>query len=335
MRVLYVGSGAVNLCLAGWMHSGTGQSTFLVRTPDNELIRTQAFQCRLPGDKNKRVYKCQAVASLENVEVPDLIVLGVKNYSLAVVLDAIEAKFGTDVPIMSVLNGVDHVNILSQRFSKPIFATITFNAYRKSQILAEAVGGSLALSGPNLEDPTLVAVYKILRRKIGVRLVQNPLDAAHCKLVLNLGNALLTIVAFHDNRNRELDILQKLSAALFNEGVDVLKRSGVKEAKIPGMPPWLLIRLSKWLPQWVILPIFEKKLKANSINSMAQDIEAGATNTELEDINGYFLQMAEAAGVEVPYNQALYAIFKEWKENGDQPLKPSELLARINSFSKR
>lgn len=47
MRVLYVGSGAVNLCLAGWMHSGTGQSTFLVRTPDNELIRTQAFQCRL------------------------------------------------------------------------------------------------------------------------------------------------------------------------------------------------------------------------------------------------------------------------------------------------
>jgi hypothetical protein len=101
------------------------------------------------------------------------------------------------------------------------------------------------------------------------------------------------------------------------------------------MPPWLLIRLSKWLPKSIILPIFEKKLKANSINSMAQDLEAGAANTELEDINGYFLNMADSAGVEVPYNRALFTIFKEWKENGDQPLKPSELLSRINSFSKR
>jgi 2-dehydropantoate 2-reductase len=166
-------------------------------------------------------------------------------------------------------------------------------------------------------------------------LVENPLDAAHCKLVLNLGNALLTMVAFHKYRNRELDVLQKISAELWNEGVDVLKRAGFKEAKIPGMPPWLLLRLSKWLPKSIILPIFEKKLKANSINSMAQDLKAGAANTELEDINGYFLNMAESAGVEVPYNRALYTIFKEWKENGDQPLKPSELLSRINSFSKR
>jgi len=317
------------------MHSGTSVTQFLVRTPDNELIRTQAFQCRLPGDKNQRVYKCQAFASLEGIERPDLVIVGVKNYSLNQALDKIEAAFGTEIPVMSVLNGVNHVYIVSKRFKNALFATISFNAFRTSQISATAVGGTVGLSATDPANKTLETIYKILRRKIGVRLIENPLDAAHCKLIMNLGNALLTIVAFHENRNRELDVLQKISAQIFNEGVDVLKKAGVKEARIPGMPTWLLIRLTKWLPQRIILPIFEKKLKANSINSMAQDLAAGSDQTELEDINGYFVQLAEKTGVEIPYNRAMYHIFKEWLANGDQPLPPSELLARIKSFSKR
>ena len=334
LRVLYVGSGAVNLCLAGWMHSGTSITQFLVRTPENELIRTQAFQCRLPGDKNKRVYKCQAFASLDRVERPDLIVIGVKNYSLTTALGAIESAFGNEVPVMSVLNGVEHVDLISARFKDAIFATIAFNAFRNSQIDAVAVGGTVGLSASDPNSKGLEAVHKILKRKISVSLVKNPRDAAMCKLVINLGNALLTIVGFHNNRNQQLDILQKLTAEILNEGIDVLKKAEVNEAKISGMPRWFLIRLSKILPQKIILPIFEKKLKANSINSMAQDVAAGANQTELEDINGYFVKLADELGVEVPYNKALYHLFKKWLSEGNQePVKPSKLLSAIKSFS--
>ena len=321
--------------MAGWMHSGTTHTMFLVRKPENELIRTQAFQCRLPGDVNTRVYKCQAYASLEGVERPDLVVIGVKNYSLVDVLGTIENAFGNEIPVMSVLNGVNHVKIISDRFQNAMFATIAFNAYRTSPVVAVAVGGAIALSATDSSSYTLEEVHKILKKKISVTMVKNPLDVAHCKLVINLGNALFTIVAFHDNRKRELDVLQKLSTAIMNEGVDVLKKAGVKEAKISGMPTWLLIRLTKWLPQRIILPIFEEKMRSSSINSMAQDIAAGSNETELEEINGYFLQMAEKANVDVPYNKALYHIFKSWVASGAQPIKPSVLLSRINSFSKR
>ena len=317
------------------MHSGTTLTQFLVRTPDNELIRTQAFQCRLPGDKNKRVYKCQAFASLDGVEKPDLVVVGVKHYSLTEVLDKIEAAFGKDIPLMSVLNGVNHVTEISERFPNAFFATIAYNAYRTSPIAAEVVGGVVGLSSFKTEDKTLDEVHKVLKRKIRVNLLPNPLDAAKCKLVINLGNALLAIVAFHKNKKRELDVLQHLTSTILNEGVDVLKRLGVKEAKISGMPPWLLIRLTKILPQKLVLPIFEKKMKATAINSMAQDLEANASQTELEEINGYFLQMAKDAGVSVPYNEAVYHIFKQWQNARAEPLKPSQLLARINSFSNR
>lgn len=326
----------MNLCLAGWMHSGTTHTQFLVRTPENDLIRTQAFQCRLPGDKNKRVYKCEAFSSLDGVPRPDLVVIGVKNYSLTAALDKVEEAFGKDISVMSVLNGVEHVDEISTRFNDAIFATIAFNAFRNSEIEAEAVGGTVGLSASNPDSKALVEVNKILKRKISVTLVSNPKDAALCKLVINLGNALLTIVGFHDNRAQELDVLQKLTAEILNEGIDVLKKAGVKESKISGMPRWLLIRLSKMLPQKIILPIFEKKLKANSINSMAQDVSSGSAQTELEDINGYFVRLADKVGVEVPYNKALYHLFDKWvKEGGQEPVKPSTLLSAIKSFSNR
>ncbi len=315
------------------MHSGTNQTSFLVRSEDNELLKTQAFQCSLPGDKNFRVYTCKAYSSLEKVDRPDLVVIGVKNYSLSTVMDTIEKAFGTDIPVMSVLNGVSHINLISDRFPNALFATIAFNAYRTTPKSAVAVGGTIGLSASNPNSKTLQEVHKILKRKISVSIIENPMDAAHCKLVFNLGNALFTIVGFHDNRNRELPILQKLTAIIMWEGVQVIKKHGVKEVRISGMPSWIFLWLSKTLPTSWVLPMFIKKTEASSINSMAQDLATGSNQTELEEINGYFLELANKVNVEVPYNSAVYAIFKEWVGSSSQPLKPSELLARINSFS--
>lgn len=333
MNVLYIGSGAVNLCLAGWMHSGTNQTSFLVRTADNELIRTQAFQCRLPGDQNMRVYKCNAVSSLQELERPDLVVIGVKSYSLNSVIKQILEAFGSDVPVMSVLNGVRHVEILQKEFNHTVFATIIFNAYRQSPISAVAGEGSVILSSSDPNSQMLNSINLILKRKVSVKIASNPLDAARCKLVINLGNSILTIVGHHKNRNREIDVLQKISARVMWEGVQTVRKAGTKEVLVSGMPPWILLWLSTVLPSFVMVPIFTNKLKDTRINSMAQDMEAVAGQTEFEDINGYLIRLAEEVGTSVPYNRALYHIFKEWMEKGAQPMRPSELLSRINSFS--
>jgi 2-dehydropantoate 2-reductase len=281
------------------------------------------------------MYKCKAFASIDEVEQPDLIVIGVKSYSFSEVLDKIEQRFGNQIPVMSVLNGIEHVHLLSKRFENALFATITYNAYRKAADEAIAAGGTLGLSASKQSSKMLETVHRILKKKVSVSLVENPLDAAHCKLVMNLNNALFTIVGFHDNRNRELSVLQRLSSEIMNEGVDVLQKAGVKEAKIPGLPTWMLIRLGKILPQFIIVPIFKKKTRTSVINSMAQDLKAGSANTELEAINGYFLNMAEQHQVEVPKNKALYQIFKEWSGEDGEPISPSELEHQLNTFSTR
>lgn len=335
MRILYVGSGAVNLSLAAFLHHTVTSTWFLVRSEENPLIATGTFTCTLPHHQKPQTYSCKAFASLHGVEQPDLVVIGVKNYALDGVLDRLEEAFGKNIPVMSVLNGVSHMEKISSRFSNALFATIIFNAYRKSPSEAVAVGNALALSAFGKPTAHFEAIRQLLDANLQLTVITNPLEAAHCKLVMNLGNALLTIVGYHDHRQRELDVLQKLTATVMNEGFDVLQQMGVKEARITGMPTWLLVRISKWLPQWITVPIFKKKLEGNAINSMAQDVSAGSSVTELEDINGYFLHLADKVNAPVPCNRALYHIFKDWSGRPQEPLTPSELLAGINSFSKR
>lgn len=333
MTILYIGAGAVNLSLAGWMHSGTRQTVFLVRSEDHELTRKKAFQCRLPGDKSTRMYKCKAFASLDGIEKPDLVVFGVKSYALDGVVQQVLDALGSDVQVMSVLNGMHHVALLTKKFDNPIFCTIGFNAYRTSPVVSIAAGGSVVLSSAKDDPPIVQTLYRTLKRKISITLAKNPWDVAHCKLVINLGNALLTLVAFHESRKRQLPELQKLMADLLWEGVLVIRKHGVKEVRISGMPPWTLLWMSKALPSFMTVPIFEKKMRFSAINSMAQDLQSGSANTELEDINGYLVRLADKVGVEVPVNKAIYGIFQEWQKDGAQSFTPAELAAKVSSFS--
>jgi len=299
------------------------------------MIKKQSFQCHLPGEKNFRLYRTQVFSNINDCDTPDVVVIGVKSYALDEVVQKVKERFGTEIPVMSVLNGVRHVEVLTSTFSKCIFATIGYNAYRTAPDKAVAIGGSVVLSSTNNSMPVVDEMYRTLRAKIGVRMADNPMDVAHCKLVINLGNALLTMVAFHKNRDRQIPELQKVTSGMLAEGIKVMRKVGVKEVRIPSMPPWILIQLSAVLPSFIGVALFKQKMATSSINSMAQDILAGSKNTELEDINGYFLQLAAKVGVEVPYNQAVYDLFKTWVAGNRQPLTPSEVLAAFNSVSKR
>jgi len=48
------------------------------------------------------------------------------------------------------------------------------------------------------------------------------------------------------------------------------------------------------------------------VSSMAQDIiQRGGSDSELESINGYTLELADAHGVDAPYNRTVYELCRE------------------------
>ena len=57
-------------------------------------------------------------------------------------------------------------------------------------------------------------------------------------------------------------------------------------------------------------------------------------NTELEDLNGYFITMAEQFGMKIPYNRTIYDLCKERFEKVDtfQPLAIEEVFSRVKKI---
>ena len=96
------------------------------------------------------------------------------------------------------------------------------------------------------------------------------------------------------------------------EGMNILKAEGIQEEHIKGLPSWTLLKASAVLPQLITAPLFRKNLKKMGMSSMAQDIfSRNATDTELDDINGYLLSLADKHKMDARYNRAVYRLCKE------------------------
>jgi 2-dehydropantoate 2-reductase len=333
-HVLFYGSGAVNLSLIGWLAREGLRITVLARPESAAAIREHGVQVKCLGLLSEA--RPDVITALDKADRPALIVIGVKAYALDEAVAQILATYDRDMPVLSVLNGVRHVDFLRSKFSNAMFATICFNAYRTEPFRSVAMSrGPLVFTYSRAADKHIRrATFDLMKGRVEAVQGADALDVAYNKLIVNLANALMTMVGFHDHRDRDIAQLQHITAHVMWEGVQVLKASGVQELRIPGLPAWRMLWMSRYLPQFITVPIFRKKMSVSAINSMAQDMQRG-NDTELEEINGRFLLLAERSSVKVPYNRAVYQLFKEWAAAPSTPLSPSEVLSRIKSVRSR
>lgn len=334
-KILFYGAGAVNISLLGWIAREDLEITVLARDATALAIRQHGVMVRCNGMVSKS--SPQVVSSLCDLSRPDLIIIGVKAYALRAVVDDIRDTFGKEIPVISVLNGIHHVDLLRSKFMQPMFATICFNAFREepNTVVAMSRGPIVLTKAGSTSQAIKRGVFEIFKGKVEIIEGRDPMDVACNKLIINLTNALMTMVAFHEYRNRQLTELQYVTSRLLWEGVQVMKASGISEVTVPGVPSWRLFWLSRFLPQFITVHIFKKKMKVSSINSMAQDLQRGSAETELDDINGRLLLMAERADLKVPFNLGLYNLFKTWMESGADPMTPSQVKERIRIAAKK
>lgn len=116
MRVLVVGAGAVGGYFGGRLVEAGCDVTFLARPGRAEEIKTTGLQIVSPHG-NLALHPAVITAG-EIAVVYDLILLGVKSYSLATAMDDFGPAVGSDTTILPVLNGISHMDVLADRFGK-------------------------------------------------------------------------------------------------------------------------------------------------------------------------------------------------------------------------
>ena len=115
MRVLVVGAGAIGGYFGGRLLQAGRDVTFLVRPGRAEQIRKNGFAVRVAAGGAEEL-DARAIVS-EQIEAPyDLVLVCCKAYDLASAMDGFAPAVGPETAILPLLNGLRHLDRLSERF---------------------------------------------------------------------------------------------------------------------------------------------------------------------------------------------------------------------------
>ncbi len=324
-KVLFFGAGVIGGSVAGWIAPHYDNLVLLDQGETAAALKKEGVTLYLGAEPDKKEHARVAVVDgIEQAADADIIVLGVKNYSLEPVAKMIREKIGDRAIIVSMANGCVNQEILPKYFSRVVYCVVSYNAWTdKPGVIGYQKKGPLVIGTPdNGLQAELKLVSDIFNRGVETVITPHLQDAVHCKIVINLTNSVTTLVGHRFKPISEPAAFQRILSGLLWEGVEIVKAAGYHECKLGGMPPWFILRLGAKLPGIVTRPMFNMNVKKMVMSSMAQDvIQRGGKDNELDSINGHIVSLADRLGLKAPFNRTIYAMCRtEFAKPDFQPL---------------
>lgn len=122
MRILVVGAGATGGYFGGRLAAAGRDVTFLVRPVRAEQIATRGLEIASPnGDLTLH----PALVRSGEIAAPfDVVFLTVKAFALAAALDDVAPAVGPDTVVFPILNGMRHLDLLTDRFGPAVIGGV-------------------------------------------------------------------------------------------------------------------------------------------------------------------------------------------------------------------
>ncbi len=324
MKMVFVGAGVIGGSVGAWVAREHDDVYFLEQGEVAEALKEKGLRVYVDGSPADDVsVRPKVIDDLAEVPDAELAVLAVKNYSLEGVAGMVKEKLGDGPVVMSMANGIDNQRILPRHFSKVVYCVVSYNGWldEPGVIGCQKRGPLVIGTTDNSMLETVHRIAAVFNKGVETYVTDHVQDAIHGKIALNLTNSATTLLGpdFKDTPNRTL--LQKLLSGIILEGVEILKASGYRECQLGGMPSWRKVWAATRLPRLITAPLFEKGIQAMVRSSMAQDVAAGrGTQTELDSINGYMIELADKTGHRAPIIRTVTDLCKE--RFARQPFEP-------------
>ncbi len=334
-RIVVVGAGAIGSSVAGWIKPYYRNTMLLARGSSFSAIKKDGL-CIYSTGKNgiRTTISIPVIESLKEIPIPLYVIITVKNYDLEATARTLSEQLGNQQPIIVALqNGVLNQQVLPKYFNKIIYGVVSYNAWKDQPgVVGSDSDRFITLGTPDnsLRQETQ-EVAKIFQTGFNCTITDRLLDAAHCKLIVNLGNAAMTLIGFKKRPIKSFTNVIRITTQLLWEGVQVLQAAGFKEHPLGKIPSWRFIKMGTKLPPALTSFLFRFSTKKIGLNSMSQDIFGGKITTELESLNGYMLGLAKKVAMPMPINQTIYDLAKERFGPNFEPITESELWHAIET----
>ncbi len=336
-KIVFLGIGAVGATAAAWVSRQYPETYLLARGQTANALAASGALTLFSGaapDQKERV-PVRAIRDLAEVPDADVVVIATKLYQLEEAARQVQAALGDRPLVVGLQNGVENERILPRYFSRVVYGIVCYNAWLEAPGVAGYQSKGLLLLGTpdnSLQDE-MQTLAEIFNPGLPTQITPHLTDAAHCKLVINLGNSVTTLMGVNVRPLDDLDLFQKIMAMTTYEGVQVVRAAGYHEVKLGPIPTWRIVTAAARLPQFLTRATFRRSLSQLNLSSMGQDVlQRKKTDTELEYLNGYLLDLAERFSVKVPYNQTIYKLCKEqFAQPNFEPLQPGVVWEAIKN----
>lgn len=228
----------------------------------------------------------------------DLVIVAVKYGALRSALDELTKAIGPDTIVISVMNGIDSEEILSERFDRGHIVdcvAIGMDAMRDGNSLQYSKKGRLQIGALNEGQKSSVDALVEFFERAGIpyEVMPDIRRAMWNKYMLNVGiNQACTVYATDYAHALQEPILSEMKQAM-EEVIAVANAEGVNLTEED---------LAKNIA-------IEKTLNPTSYPSMRQDIVAGR-KTEVEMFAGILIKLADQHHIPAPVNRKYYSKIK-------------------------
>ncbi len=307
MNILIFGAGAIG-SLYGGMLAYSGQNVHLVGRPHHmDAIAKNGLKIQI-GDDEVISHPIPHI-SIDEVEVPDFILLTTKAYSISEAVKSL--RHFSNVPIIVLQNGLGNEDLVSELLnSNKVLRAITCNgAMIESPGIVRWTGKGNTEIGSNFPEmiefgTRIVDIFR--NAGFEMRWSDNVLGTVWLKAIANA--AINPISALTHLRNGELYSNKSIRHLM----LDVIKES-LQVARA--------VRIDLPTNEPIRYVLGTLKRTGNNKSSMLQDIEAGKP-TEIDFINGAIVNIGQKFGIDAPINRILTTLIKA-KERSYLPSKAS------------
>lgn len=328
-RIVVAGAGSIG-CFVGGQLAAAGRDVRFLARPRlrDELAAHGLTLTDLDGTTLHLAAPSLAVGVDPVVlAVADVVLVTVKSGATREIAASIRARAPPAAVVVSLQNGVDNPAILAEAlpgrtvvagmvpFNVAALGEGRFHRGTDGTILIDAAAAALAAT---LATPHL---------PIGTHADMRAL--AWGKLLLNLNNALNALAGVPLREQLSSRAWRRLFASCIEEALAALAAARLRPAKVGALPPALIPKVLR-LPDALFRMVASAQIKIDpkARTSMADDLQQRRM-TEIDQLQGRVVALADAQGTPAPLNRAVLALVKaaEAKGEGSPRLAPEDVLA--------
>jgi 2-dehydropantoate 2-reductase len=265
----------------------------------------------------------------------EVVLVSVKSGQTEDVAKQLDGILGPDTLVASLQNGLRNAEILRANLARRtvLAGIVGYNVVSRGQgLFHRTMDGPIVLE--DVADERARALYEVVRAsRLELELHADMPPHQWTKLFVNLNNA---VSALSDAPTTEILLTpgyRRIVAAIIDEALAVARASGVRPAKLRGVPV-------SWMPKVLRLPTpivrlvtgAQMKVDADARSSMWEDLERRRP-TEVDHLNGEIVRRAELAGIEAPLNRRVVELVHEAEraKTGSPGLAADALWAQLST----